>query len=291
MYSTAMIHEQWQTYLTATGSDRAAAGIAYLAELAAVRFVGADARAFLQGYLTCDTEDLVPGYLTPTALCNLKGRVVMNGWCTAADQDVILLLHQSLVDDLKTFLRAYLMFSKTRLADQRDEVLVFGSLDLPATLQGLTLDGRRQLFLCDRLDAARELWEAHPHLPDQAWLAALTADGIPLLSQVVSQKFLPQMLNLEALGAIDFTKGCYLGQEVVARAQHRGQVKRRLARLTWSGAQPAAGAEVTDDRQRSVGTVVQSAMESAHGGPLLAVLQQEAQPPLVHGESRLEPRA
>jgi tRNA-modifying protein YgfZ len=291
MYSTAMIHEQWQTYLTAADGARAPAGIAYLPEIAVARFAGADARAFLQGYLTCDTEQLSPGYLTPTALCNLKGRVVMNGWCTAADQDVILLLHQSLMDDLKTFLRAYLMFSKTKLADQRDEVLVFGSLDLSARPQGLTLDGRRQLFLCDRLEAARELWEALPHLPDQAWLAALTADGIPLISQAVSQKFLPQMLNLEALGAIDFTKGCYLGQEVVARAQHRGQVKRRLAHLTWSGAQPAAGADVTDDRHLSVGTVVQSAQDSPHGGPLLAVLQQQAQPPLWQGESQLEARA
>ncbi|MFU8815022.1 MAG: YgfZ/GcvT domain-containing protein [Pseudomonadales bacterium] len=290
MQPTAMIHQQWQTYMAAAPAERAAAGIAYLPDLAVARFAGADARAFLQGYLTCDTDELSAGYLTPTALCNLKGRVVINGWCVLADQDVLLLLHRSLVDELKTFLRAYLMFSKTKLVDQQDELLVLGGLDLPPTTAGLTLDTRRRLFLCERLDDARQLWETLPHLPDQAWLAALTADGIPLVSQPVSQAFLPQMLNLEALGAIDFTKGCYLGQEVVARAQHRGQVKRRLTHLTWSGTQPPEpGAEITDGRHRAVGTVVQSAAASAQSGPLLAVLQQGAEPPLRHGDSVLEP--
>jgi tRNA-modifying protein YgfZ len=309
-----MIHEQWQSYLSASSLDPPSArqpvppsGIAYLPDLAVVRFAGADARKFLQGYLTCDTDLLTDGVLTPAALCNLKGRVVMNGWCAPAGQDVLLVLHRSLVDDLAAFLRAYLMFSKTTLV--RPEVLVIGALDLwqPAPAGDsfgdrpgetdptarpqpqFTVDARRRLFFYDDLADAQALWEALPHLSAEVWLAALTADGIPLVSQPVSQMFLPQMLNLEALGAIDFTKGCYLGQEVVARAQHRGQVKRRLARLTWSGTEaPAAGAEVIDGRQRTVGVVVQSATDAHHAGPLLAVLQQEATPPLLHGATRLE---
>jgi tRNA-modifying protein YgfZ len=294
-----MIQEQWQTYLTGAADqappqddteERSGGGIACLADLTAVRFTGPDVRKFLQGYLTCDINDLQPGVLTPAALCNLKGRVVMNGWCTAEHQDIVLVLHRSLAEDLGAFLRAYLMFSKTRLT--LPEVLIFGSLDRSEPAHGLVIDERRRLFLCDDLAEAKRLWEAAPHLPEQAWLAALTADGIPLVSKPVSQTFLPQMLNLESLGAIDFAKGCYLGQEVVARAQHRGQVKRRLARLAWTGNEaPAAGAEILDGHQRPAGVVVQSAATSADGGVLLAVLQQEAAPPLLQGAVRLEPIA
>jgi tRNA-modifying protein YgfZ len=304
-----MILEQWQTYLTGAPAAGVrlgdghgaparqaapAGGVATLPDLALVRFEGTDARKFLQGYLTCDTDLLAERALTPAALCNLKGRVVMNGWCALSGYDVLLVLHRSLLDDLATFLRAYLMFSKAKLA--RPDALVFGTLDHPDGPPGLVMDARRRLILCDDIAAAQRLWESSPHVAAEEWLAALTADGIPLVSAPVSQAFLPQMLNLEALGAIDFTKGCYLGQEVVARAQHRGQVKRRLAQLTWSGDEPpAAGAEVIDSRQRSVGIVVQSAINPTSGpqpsGPLLAVLQPETAAPLMHGSTRLEPVA
>jgi tRNA-modifying protein YgfZ len=284
-----MIREQWQTWLTSMSAEAgppAAAGIAYLPDLAAVRFTGRDARKFLQGYLTCDTGELTNTSLTPTALCNLKGRVVMNGWCAAAGDDVLLVLHASLTDDLAAFLRAYLMFSKAKL--ERPEVLVLASLDCEHAAGGFVMDERRRLFLCDSVAAARQYWETLPHLQHGAWLGALTDDGIPLISKPVSQTFLPQMLNLQNLGAVDFAKGCYLGQEVVARAQHRGQVKRQLARLSWSGpAAPAPGAEITDLRQRVVGVVVQSVARSPGSGVLLAVLQQEAEGDLRHGETTL----
>jgi tRNA-modifying protein YgfZ len=298
-----MIREHWQSWLTkgaAPGTDadpdrsgpaesamQHESGIAYLPDLAVVRFTGADARKFLQGYLTCDVEKLTEGALTHTALCNLKGRVVMNGWCAPADHDVLLVLHNSLVDDLAAFLRAYLMFSKTRLV--RPEVLVLGTLDRPDASGALKLDERRRLYLCDSVAEAQRIWGCLPHLSPEAWLTALTLDGIPLVSQPVSQTFLPQMLNLQTLGAVDFGKGCYLGQEVVARAQHRGQVKRQLARLLWTGAEaPTPGAEITDPRQRTVGVVVQSVAGSVGSGTLLAVLQQDAQAPLLHGATRLE---
>lgn len=292
-----MIHDHWQQYLQQAGKpEPASAGLAYLPELAAVRFSGADVRKFLQGYLTCDTDDLRPDRLIPTALCNLKGRVVMNGWCAPLPehgdraQHVVLVLHASLVERLAGFLDAYLKFSRTTLTDLRPDTLVFGSLDLEAAGEagGLPLDGRRCLFLASDLDAARELWVAHPHLPAATWLAALTADGIPLVSTDVSETFLPQMLDLQTLGAINFAKGCYLGQEVVARAQHRGQVKRRLARLRWQGARaPLPGAEITDAGGRPQGVIVQSATDGS--GALLAVLSRDAPQELRHGDAGLIP--
>lgn len=292
MLSTAMIHAQWQQYLqslTAGAEDGAVSGVAHVPELAAVSFRGRDARNFLQGYLTCDTADLRADALLPTALCNLKGRVVMNGWCTAENEhDVLLVLHASLVDSVAQFLEPYLRFSRhTALADIRAEVLLLASLDLEVE-GGLALDPRRRLFPISALPEGRALWEHHPHVSPQAWLAALTADGIPLVSAAVSGTFLPQMLNLDTLGAIDFDKGCYLGQEVVARAQHRGQVKRRLIPLLWQGpAAPEPGSEITDADGKTHGVVLQSAVTVAGSGPLLAVLHQQAPERLRQGDAHL----
>jgi folate-binding protein YgfZ len=287
-----MIHDQWQQTLTEAPPADAGAGLAYLPELAVVRFQGSDVDRFLQGYLTCDTADLAPGQLTPTALCSLKGRVVMNGWCTPLPEEeaVLLILHASLSARLAEFLKAYLQFSRTRLEDMSTTTLVFGSLD--TEVEGaLVLDGRRGLFVTADPDRAGALWDTHRHVAAEVWHAALAEDGIPLVSAPVSERFLPQMLDLERLGAVDFEKGCYLGQEVVARAQHRGQVKRRLTRLRWQGAAaPAPGAEVTDEAGKSLGTILQSARTDADGGPALAVLSRDIPHVLLQGDVRLSPR-
>lgn len=288
-----MIQQQWQRFLQQQPPDETPrAGLAWLPELAAVRFSGPDARTFLQGYLTCDTAELRPGVLLPTALCNLKGRVVMNGWCTPAgeapEHDVVVVLHDSLVDRLAGFLDAYLKFSRTRLIDRRAGLLVLAGLDLDGPEGALPMDGRRSLVLADDLARARALWETHAHVPAETWRAALTADGVPLLCAEVSETFLPQMLDLQTLGAINFEKGCYLGQEVVARAQHRGQVKRRLARLRWRGAAaPAPGSEITDATGRTHGVAVQSATDGDGQGPLLAVLGRDAPHDLRQGDADL----
>lgn len=281
-----MLLSDWQRYLDSALAPAAAGpGLAWVPELAVVTFRGADALTFLQGYLTCDTEALQPGQPVPTALCNLKGRVVVNGWCALpavpADSPAVrLIVHDSLRTRLGEFLKPYLAFSRTRLDDTAAAPLVLSGLDLAdpvevdAGVEMLTLDARRRLFLCPTLDAARALWQRCPAVAAEAWRYALCADGIPLLSAEVSETFLPQMLNLDTLGAVDFAKGCYLGQEVVARAQHRGQVKRRLAVLDWQGRQPAAGSEITDAEGRGQGTVVQSAAHADGAGRLLAVLRE-----------------
>jgi tRNA-modifying protein YgfZ len=282
-----MIHQNWQTFLIGTdhrdpGGDEAPT-LAYLPCLGVVRFDGIDARRFLQGYLTCDVDRVRTGALTPTALCNLKGRVVASGWATATTAGAIrLILHRSLTATLTGFLERYLAFSKTRQVDESDAVLVLGGSRLPDDANPLGLDHGLSLVICDDLDSAKALWLRMSHDDESRWLAGLTRAGIPLLTLPVSERFLPQMLNLDQLGAVDFAKGCYLGQEVVARAQHRGAVKRSLRVLGWAGARPpAAGAELRDPQGRAVGSVVfAAAADSAEGGgPTTAVVQIDAIPP------------
>ena len=245
-----------------------------LDDIGLLRFEGPDAVGFLQGYLTSDAAELGddPRF---TAMCNIRGRTVCTGYAWLDEQTVTFALHRSLCSTVQDFLRPYLMFSKTRLSDETSAMRVVGGLGgagqaisgLPSP--GRQLDEDRQLFVLPRNalvevdaepQAARNRWDLAPIERREVWLTADTTG-----------KFLPQMIGLDEIGAVSFSKGCYLGQEVVARAQHLGEVKRKLVALDWSGMPPVPGMEV-EAEGRSVGTVVAVA-GSADAGRALAVLR------------------
>lgn len=291
----SMLREQWLSQALPDGGEpNARTGVCYLPDLTIVRFEGKDADTFLQGYLTCDTTSLSPEHLQPAAVCNLQGRVVFNGWCmpgtNVANGSVDFIVHRSLAPRVASFLEAYLRFSRTRLADLGEEVLIFGYVADRLPPDAFSIGEDIGLLLADSIEAARKIWQGLPHVPADRWRARLLEAGWPIISAPTSESFLPQMLDLDKLGAISFDKGCYLGQEIVARAQHRGKVKRRLARLKWSGPEaPAAGAEVTaaDADSRSWGTLIDSASLAEQHGTCLAVLADDAPESLRAGECEL----
>ncbi len=253
-----------------------------LDDIGLLRFHGPDAIGFLQGYLTSDATELgdEPKF---TAMCNIRGRAVCTGYAWLDGQAVTLALHRSLCATVQEFLRPYLMFSKTRLSDESAAAFVLGALgDVGQAIDRFPsparrLDETRQLFVLPRnapgfddvrADAAtdagrraRVRWDLALIERREVWLAADTAG-----------EFLPQMIGLDAIGAVSFSKGCYLGQEVVARAQHLGEVKRKLAALDWSGAPPSAGTQVEANGRR-IGVVVAVAGSADCGGRALAVLR------------------
>ncbi|MDH3644528.1 MAG: hypothetical protein OES38_20650 [Gammaproteobacteria bacterium] len=299
-----MLRTQWQSYLDQhVGTPQATRGVCHLPELSVLEFSGPDAVTFLQGYLTRDTAELPVNQLAATAVCNLKGRVVVNGWCfrggdhipdqdadQGAAQRVTLVVHRSLTERLAEFFKAYLMFSKTTLTDLSDTAMVFGA---PEAVAGLAIAANQRLVVTRDLAAARSLWESAPHGSANWWWQALIKAEIPVVTEATSEAFLPQMLGLEKLGAIDFDKGCYLGQEVVARAQHRGEVKRRLQRLRWRGPRPAIPGDsltTTDTSDRKIGTVINSTSdlpakstpEGSDTGSCLAIVSVDAEAPFQH---------
>lgn len=273
-----------------------AAGALPLDDLGLLCFDGLDAAAFLQGYLTTDANalDATPRF---TAMCNIKGRTVLTGYAWREGQRALLLLHRSLCSIALELLRPYLAFSKTRAADLSDARALFGAIGMELDAPALRLDARRQVLILERGaesagDAGRlpsSLGSALPLSPDQ-WRSAAIDRREVWLQAATSGTFLPQMLALDELGAVSFAKGCYLGQEVVARAQHRGAVKRRLRRLDWCGAAPSVGEELQDGEARRVGALVTVAARQAHGlgtmageglaGSALAVMARGATPPL-----------
>lgn len=285
--AAAMMHEDWQS-VAPTVYAESGPGVTWLSDWGVAAFTGTDVPGFLQGYLTSDARALEPETLKPTALCNIKGRVVINGWAYASPQGVNLIHHASLSSTLASLLALYLRFSRTTLSDRTSDTLILGALDLPPIAGALRCDDRRQLVLCENVIAAESITSQHPVIARAVWDAALIADGVALLTDATRDAFLPQMLDLPRLGAVSFAKGCYLGQEVVARAQHRGQVKRHLSRVTWQGeTEPVPGSELMDGSARVRGQVIMACTltprtedSTPRAGTALAVLQDDTAFPL-----------
>lgn len=230
-----------------------------------LRFQGPDAAAFLQGYLTADLDALRADVALPMACCNLQGRVVASGWASGEPHDVRLLLTESAAAPFTEHLRKYLLFSKSQLTTPKAGVRFSptpaeGAVALPPTTWHATLNAET--------DAAHD-----------EFANASVANGFVAVSTPVLSAFLPQMLGLTDAGAVSFTKGCYLGQEVVARAQHRGQVKQTLRTYHHIGEPPPIGAEVLHG-ERKIGVVVGTAP-----GRALAVTRSDASPVTVAGSA------
>ena len=136
----------------------------------------------------------------------------------------------------------------------------------------------------------KTLIDGHRITSEAAWNAACLAGRFALVDLESSGRFLPQMLGLVEAGAVDFHKGCYLGQEVVARAQHRGEVKRRLTLLEGAGADQPPGTPVQDGDGREQGVIIASALPEDGVPPrALAVLRTPAAAEYAAGGVTLTP--
>ncbi|HEY6123781.1 MAG TPA: hypothetical protein VIV63_03955 [Steroidobacteraceae bacterium] len=229
---------------------------------------GADAARFLQGQLSADVEKLGPGASTLSGLHNPQGRVIaLLLLLRASPEEVFAVLPRELVGAVEQRLRKYILRAKVRIEDSSLTLKVVGSLTAPPANPDVppVRWGDRWLAL---VPAGQALAETQTRA---AWERADIAAGLPQVYLATSEAFVAQMLNLDLLDAIAFDKGCYTGQEVIARAHYRGRVKRRLQR--WHSAEsaaPAVGASVRSADGRSL-TVVRVAPGAEGGWDLLAV--------------------
>lgn len=270
---------------TDTGNSPATAEPATLGVIAAG---GADAADFLQAQLSNDVLDLAPGRGRLAAWCDAKGRVQALPWVLRRDDDFLLLLPRTLVAPVLQRLRLFVLRAHVELRDAGDELAVhgvIGGLAGEAPVRDLTpgavlCDGERQYLALPGPDprclviAPRQ---AAPQATDAtAWRHADILAGLPQIHPETQGRFVPQMLNLHWLGGIDFHKGCYPGQEIVARLQYRGKLTRRLFRAVLdAAATPPPGAAVTDAEGAVRGEVVEAA-PGPDGQDLLAVLRIDA---------------
>ncbi|MDH4567877.1 folate-binding protein YgfZ [Pseudomonas sp. BN414] len=266
--------------------------------LLAVR--GVDAAKFLQGQVTCNLNYLDQATSSLGARCTPKGRMTSSFRILIEGEGLLLAMASDLVETQLADLKKYAVFSKSTLTDestawarfglnQGDGALLALGLDLPHTVDSVARDGK--LIAVRLANGHAELWvpqaeagtvEARlaaqlPQAPLDAWLLAQVRAGVGQVFGATREMFIPQMINLQALGGVSFKKGCYTGQEIVARMQYLGKLKRRLYRLALAaGELPLPGAELFSPvHQSSVGEVVLAA-PATNGCELLAVLQEDA---------------
>ncbi|HTS52650.1 MAG TPA: folate-binding protein [Burkholderiales bacterium] len=259
---------------------------------------GEDALAFLQGQVSNDVEQVSATRAQFAAYCTPKGRVLATLVICQADNGYALALPGELSESIRRRLQMYVLRSRVRLDNASDQIAVLGlagadaramvSRELEIALSsaydagssgGLTavaLPGDRIQIT---VDVARgiETWDKFaarcPLVGEQAWDAHAIAAGVPTITSTTQDQFTPHMLNLDLLGGVSFSKGCYTGQEIVARTQYLGQVKRRLARFVTAGRAEPGGAVYAEGQP--AGTVV-NAVRSPDGCDLLAVVQTQA---------------
>jgi folate-binding protein YgfZ len=231
-------------------------------------FRGADAARFLQGQLSADTEKLAAGASTLAGLHNVQGRVIaVLGLARLAGEEILAVLPRELAPGVAQRLGKYVFRSKVRITDESDALRVLGAAAGSESGGNVTIAwGDRRLLL-----VPRGLARSEPGSSPAAWERADIAAGIPQVHAATSETFVAQMLNLDLLGAIAFDKGCYTGQEVIARAHYRGRVKRRMQRWRNAGGtelKPGDAARAPDGRPLAV---VRVARDEQGGQELLAV--------------------
>jgi len=216
---------------------------ALLPFLGVLRIAGPDAASFLQGQLTHDTRLLADGRTMLAAASTQQGRVVALLRLRQGEHGIDALLPADLVEPVAARLRKFVLRARVDVRVAGDLAVASVTGGAPA-VPALATDGGgpvwfdyapgRQVVAAPEA-VLREL--IGPQLAsdqagiENAWWSADVAAGLPQVFAATSEAFVPQMLNLDLLDAISFTKGCYTGQEIVARTQHLGRIKRRTARF------------------------------------------------------------
>lgn len=226
-----------------------------LADYGLLKVSGGDAKKFLQGQLTCDLEKLNPGDSALGAHCNPQGRIISLFYLFAKADAYYLLMQHNMVDLALNALKKYAVFFKTELTNVSDNFAVYGEIQqtencfqfikLPTeTARGFSIKERN---IARKEDPANSL----------AWKRLNIQEGLATIYPETSGKFLPHDLNLVQLGAISFEKGCYTGQEIIARMQYRGKLKTMLCAIKIKEETlPLLGSDI-----ESIGTLVDACQE------------------------------
>lgn len=269
-------------------------GVAALPHLGVIRVLGADAASFLHGQLTQDFSLLGTGEARLAAFCNAKGRMLASfiGFKRAADEILLVCSRDVLPATLKR-LSMFVLRAKAKLSDASGEFALHGVAGealrslLPGPRSPWSLSTQAAAHLVQLYPAdgqPRALWvgpaneaPAGPALQTELWQWTEVRSGIATITQPIVEAFVPQMLNYESVGGVNFKKGCYPGQEVVARSQFRGTLKRR-AFIVHADAEIAAGQEVFQarDAEQPAGLVAQAAPAPGGGWDAIVSLQLSA---------------
>jgi tRNA-modifying protein YgfZ len=263
-----------------------------------LRFSGPDAKTFLQGQLTCDLDQVTPDQAQFGGYCTPKGRLLANFMLMSMRQGYLMQLPADVAASVAERLRKFVLRSEVKIERESNlRVLGLAGPAAPALLQqelGVSPRGRLAMGHHARASVVRlpgedfliiaastemaALWETMAKLAVPAgaecWNWAQIRAGVPWITAATQDQFLPQMIGLDAIGGVSFDKGCYTGQEIVARTHYLGDVKRKLRFGRTRGGVRAGDALLAAGQQ--CGTVLNAASVPGEGRALLAVVSEQA---------------
>ena len=281
--------------MSAVASSIESAALIALPELGVVSVKGADAVSFLQSQLTNDVARLTPDRVQLSGYCTPKGRLLATFHQWRTDDGVFLRMPREVIDSIVKRLSMFVLRAKAKVTDVSDAwstyaVLGEGSALLSAA--GLAVPGtpwtsavaggaRADRMLTTPGGTARLLLTLPNDSPaptslivaetsSNLWWLSEIESAVPTIFAATQEKFVPQMINFEVLGGVDFKKGCYPGQEIVARSQYLGKLKRRMNIAHVDATDVAAAADIFhSDGAQPIGAVVMAARAPAGGSALL----------------------
>ena len=255
--------------------------ITAIAHLAILKVTGNDADQFLQGQLTCNINDITQSNSFFAAFCNAKGRTISTLLALKDADSFLLILPKVLADKVIRKLQMYILRSNVQLSNVTDELCLMGITTnnadlfthLPETSFAVTnnseiiikLPSNENRFLhIGPVAIAKSLWtklieKNNFSMSDSnTWEYQDISAGIPWLTEDSSEEYIPQMLNIDKLGGISFNKGCYTGQEIVARTHYLGKAKRELFlaecnSIALQGNEPLM---ITNENEQAIGKVL-----------------------------------
>jgi len=305
----------WKQLITpkanpATAAELAVGFVAHVTDQGLIAVAGDDAATFLHSQLTNDVEHLGSDEVRLAGYCTPKGRLQATFTLWRQDDAIMLQLARELQPALQKRLSMFVLRAKAKLTDATDTPANAVALGLGGGLAEAVLQTwfdalpagpytkvshplGTLLRLGDSFGAPRYLWltseataavaapvlAARLHVGgNDAWRLAAIHAGVPQVTAATQEQFVPQMINLELLGGVNFKKGCYPGQEIVARSQYLGKLKRRTALARIADASVAAGVEVfaESDPSQPCGMVVNAAANGEGGVDALVEMKLDA---------------
>ena len=272
-----------------------------LSYLCIVRISGADAGAFLHAQFTMDLARLPDGHVRPGAWCNPKGQVITTMIIARLAEVYYLVLPAEMKDEFITRLSKFVLRAQLTIQDCQDSLQCIGINTREAgQADGTGIAARlsdsvqaihdkdmvmlhvpvnwNRVIMAGPLASIEAAWtyseQLYHRTGSQYWRLFDVIEGMPWIGPGTTQSFLPQYLNLDQIRGLSYTKGCYPGQEIIARLHHRGNVKQRLYIICLDiDAAPVPGDRIyTQDKGQQVGTVINAATHPVEGIYTLAVL-------------------
>ena len=273
--------------------------VAALTHLGVLAVSGADAETFLHSQLTNDVQELSLGAMHLGGYCSPKGRLLATLLIWKSNDGVMLVMPRELLPGIQKRLQMFVLRSKVTIADVSEQIVLIGAAAPDAQDIGFSdapglnavwpsAAGLQRALWMGPVETAMRLWET-----SSAKLSPMNAShwrwldiraGLPMVVEATREQFVPQMVNFDLIGGVNFRKGCYPGQEIVARSQYLGKLKRRMLLASTQTDIAAAGMEIFSeaDPGQPCGLVVNAEKNPAGVWDLLVEIKLDAAQTPVH---------